>query len=148
MNWNEYFMNIAKEVAKKSKDKSTKIGCVIVGPEHEIRSTGYNSFPRGINDYVEERQQRPEKYKWIEHAERNAIYAAAKIGTQLNGCTAYVTWIPCAECSRALIQSGIKEVVALDIDVDNPTWKEDFKITKTLFKEANVKLLFYCEETN
>jgi dCMP deaminase len=73
MNWTNYFLNIAEAVKEKSKDQRTKIGAVIVGKDNEIVSTGYNSFPRGIDDDVEERQQRPEKYFWFEHAERNAI---------------------------------------------------------------------------
>ena len=76
MRWVEYFYNIANEVKNKSKDKRTQIGAVIVGKNKEIVSTGYNSFPRGINDWDEERQERPEKYYWFEHAERNAIYNA------------------------------------------------------------------------
>ena len=79
MNWDQYFLNIAEEVKQKSKDRRTKIGAVIVGKDHEIITTGYNSFPRGINDDVEERQVRPEKYYWFEHAERNALYKAASI---------------------------------------------------------------------
>ena len=69
---------MANLVAKKSKDQSTQIGAVIVGPDNEIRSTGYNSFPKGLNDDLQERQERPEKYYWIEHAERNALYNASQ----------------------------------------------------------------------
>ena len=80
MRWVEYFRELAHTVKKKSKDKNTQIGAVIVGTDKEIVSTGYNSFPRGINDGVSERQERPEKYHWFEHGERNAIYNAARIG--------------------------------------------------------------------
>jgi len=80
MNWDEYFINIAEQVKLKSKDNNTKIGVVLVGKNNEIVSTGYNSFPRGINDDVAERQEKPEKYFWFEHAERNCIYNAARIG--------------------------------------------------------------------
>ena len=68
MNWTEYFLNIAEQVKLKSKDKSTQIGAVIVGVDNEVLSTGYNSFPRGLDDSKEERQERPEKYFWFEHA--------------------------------------------------------------------------------
>ena len=77
MNWDEYFINIAEQVKLKSKDKRTQIGVVVVGKDNEIVSTGYNSFARGINDNLDERQERPEKYFWFEHAERNSIFAAA-----------------------------------------------------------------------
>ena len=65
MNWDEYFINIAEQVKLKSKDINTQIGVVVVGKDNEIVSTGYNSFPRGINDDIDERQERPEKYFWF-----------------------------------------------------------------------------------
>jgi deoxycytidylate deaminase len=83
MNWTEYFLGIAEQVKLKSKDESTQIGAVIVGIDNEILSTGYNSFPRGMDDSKKERQERPEKYFWFEHAERNVIYNAARIGVSL-----------------------------------------------------------------
>ena len=83
MVWKDYFVSIAEQVKEKSKDIKTKIGAVIVGKDNEILSTGYNSFPRGLNDNVVQRQERPEKYFWFEHAERNAIYNAARIGVSL-----------------------------------------------------------------
>ena len=108
MNWVEYFYNIAEQVKEKSKDERTKIGAVIVGKDKEIVSTGYNSFPRGIEDYKKERQERPEKYYWFEHAERNAIYNAARIGVSTKGCTMYLTCgIPCADCARGIIKALI-----------------------------------------
>ena len=80
MRWVEYFRNLAHQVKLKSKDESTQIGAIIVGKDKEIVSTGYNSFPRGLTDDIKSRQERPEKYYWFEHAERNAIYNAAIIG--------------------------------------------------------------------
>lgn len=140
MNWDDYFMEIAKVVSSRSKDRSTKVGCVIVGPNNEIRSTGYNSFPRGINDHVECRHERPEKYRWTEHAERNAIYNAARCGTPLEGCRAYLPWFPCMDCARALVQAGIVEVVCTEADTDHPRWGEDFERSMTLFREAGVSV--------
>lgn len=142
MNWDDYFMNLARAVAERSKDRSTKVGCVIVGPDNEIRSTGYNSFPRGINDDVPERHARPEKYVWTEHAERNAIYAAARVGTPLKGCKAYLPWFPCMDCARALIQSGIVELIGVQPDLNDPRWGEDFKRVGTLMAEAGVAVRF------
>ena len=69
MDWDEYFFGISDAIRAKSKDESTKVGCVIVGPNHEIRSTGYNSFPRGVIDSLPERQERPLKYSWKEALE-------------------------------------------------------------------------------
>jgi len=79
--WDRYFLEICRVVASRSKDPATQIGCVIVGPAREIRSTGYNSLPRRVDDTRPERLERPTKYLWIEHAERNAIYNAARAGT-------------------------------------------------------------------
>ena len=84
-NWNEYFMAMARLVAKKSKDPSMQVGVVIVGPDHEVRSTGFNGFARGVNENYSSRWGRPAKYKWVEHAERNAIYNAARMGTPNGG---------------------------------------------------------------
>ena len=109
--WDQYYLEICKVVASRSKDPNTQIGCVIVGPNHEIRSTGYNSFPRGIRDDVPERLVRPAKYLWIEHAERNAICNAARAGTATEGCTIFVEIMPCMDCARAIVQAGIIEVV-------------------------------------
>ena len=110
MNWTDYFYNISQQVKEKSKDERTKVGAVIVGKDKEIVSTGYNSFPRGIVDNRPERQERPEKYYWFEHAERNAIYNA-RIGVSTRGCTMYLTCgVPCADCARGIINGGISRI--------------------------------------
>jgi len=142
MNWNEYFMALARLVATKSKDESVKVGVVIVGPDHEIRSTGYNGFCRGVNEHKAERWERPIKYKWVEHAERNAIYNAARMGTPTNGCIMYTGSPPCADCSRAIIQAGIKEII---IPTNNPfsgreDWKESLDFAVAMLSEAMVKV--------
>ncbi len=105
-------LSLAREIATWSKDSSTKCGCVITGPDNDIRTTGYNGLPRGVDLYEDEAivSVRPEKYFWFEHAERNAIYNAARTGTPLEGCIAYVTGPMCADCGRALIQSGIRNI--------------------------------------
>src|SRR4051794_36949338 len=105
--WDQYYLDICKVVATRSKDPNTQIGCVIIGPNHEIRSTGYNSFPRGIRDDVPERLVRPTEYLWIEHAERNAICNAARAGTATEACTIYVEIMPCMDCARAVVQAGV-----------------------------------------
>ena len=126
MNWDEYFIRMAMHVASKSKDDSTKIGVVVVR-ENTVLATGYNGFPRGVaetlaqlkgseyeNELLTERwHQRPDKYRWVEHGERNAIYQAARQGHGLNGATMYCNFhgLPCSDCTRAIIQAGIREVV-------------------------------------
>lgn len=140
--FDNYFLDLARHVSTRSKDRSTKVGCVLVGPDNEIRSTGYNSFPRGINDDAPERHERPEKYLWTEHAERNAIYNAARVGTPLKGCRAYLPWFPCMDCARALVQVGCIEVVAIKPDLSDPKWGADFQRATVLFEEAGVAVRF------
>lgn len=144
--WDERFMNLAREVAQWSKDRSRKVGCIIVGPGKEIRATGYNGFPRGVADDVEARHQRPAKYRWTEHAERNAIYNAARSGVSTMNCLAYLPWFPCMDCARALVQAGIAEVVAIEPDWNDPQFAADFADVQQLFVEAGVRLRFVVGE--
>ena len=146
MNWDKYFLNIAEQVKEKSKDRRTKIGAVIVGKDNEIVSTGYNSFPRGIDDDVEERQVRPEKYFWMVHGELNAILNAARIGVSTNGCKIYLTCgVPCSNCGRAIINAGITEVYCKTEDTtrNREKWDEESSKTRQMFEESGVKITFY-----
>ena len=146
MNWTEYFLNIAEQVKLKSKDKSTQIGAVIVGSDNEVLSTGYNSFPRGLDDSLGERQERPEKYYWIEHAERNAIFNAARIGVSLKNSTIYLTsGLPCMDCARGIVNSGIKVVwCKTECTTKNKEkWVESQKRSKQLLNECGVQVYHY-----
>ena len=141
-------MNLVDHISTWSRDPSTKVACVIVDRKNNIRSLGYNGFPRYVSDDVPERWQRPIKYKWTEHAERNAIYAAATHGTPIGGCTIYLGWYPCADCARAIIQSGIREVIidGRRYDPDSATirdarWVEDFEVAKEMFTESEIKVV-------
>ena len=144
--WNYRFMELALHVSTWSKDPSTKVGCVVVGPDKEIRSLGYNGFPRGVNDDLEYRQTRPIKYAFYEHSERNAIYNACSFGASLRGCTMYVTMPPCADCARGIIQSGIKHVCYLEPapnktrTLPNGNWRDTVAASFEMFKEAGVKV--------
>ena len=145
MNWKDYFRNIVQQVRLKSKDKYTKIGAVIVGKDNEIVSTGYNSFPRGIHDGVDARQERPEKYYWFEHAERNAIYNAARIGVSTKDCTMYLTCgMPCADCARGIINAGIRRIIIEDDDdAISSKWSEHAERSVVMFREAGVVVDYY-----
>lgn len=139
------FMNMVYLIAMLSKDENTHIGAVVVGPDNEVRSVGYNSFPRGINDYVSERQQRPEKYHWFAHAECNSVYNAALAGIALKGCRMYTNGIPCTGCMHAVMNAGIKEVI-VDTkwnDGNYNQWKEQADRTRIAFAEAGIKLRFW-----
>jgi len=146
MNWTEYFLNIAEQIKLKSKDESTQIGAVIVGEDNEIISTGYNSFPRGLDDSKQERQERPEKYFWMIHAEANSIVNAARIGSSTKNSKIYLTCgVPCSDCAKLIINSGIIEVFCKNTqdDVKGSHWIESKKKTLEMFKECNIKLNFY-----
>lgn len=113
ISWDEYFMGVALLASKRSKDPNTQVGACIVDENNIILSTGYNGFPFGCSDdaYPWERQGEDTKYKYVVHAELNAILNAN--GKSLKGAKLYVDLFPCNECAKAIIQSGIKEVVYL-----------------------------------
>ena len=113
INWDEYFMGIAMLAARRSKDPNTQVGACIVSPEDIIISTGYNGMPKGCSDDVFpwDREGEETKYPYVVHAELNAILNAN--GRDLRGSRVYVALFPCNECAKAIIQSGVKEVVYL-----------------------------------
>ena len=113
ISWDEYFMGVAKLAAHRSKDPSTQVGACIVSPENIIISTGYNGMPQGCNDdeFPWNRDGEETKYPYVVHAELNAILNAT--GRDLRGSRIYVALFPCNECAKAIIQSGVKEVVYL-----------------------------------
>lgn len=154
--WHEYFFDICQVISKKSKDPSTKVGCVIVNTGNSIISTGYNGFPIGVKDNIldftndkitkSKRYNRPQKYLWTAHAEQNAIAFAARNGVSLKDSILYVNrMMPCARCTRLIIQSGIKNIFVLE-DTEKDTierWKQDNQIAYTMLEEANVKISIF-----
>ncbi len=138
MKWDRRFLLLAQHISDWSKDPSTKVGCVVVGPDREIRSTGFNGFPRGIEDRRERLENREMKYPLICHAEENAIMHAARIGVSLRDCIAYVTWPPCTRCARSLVQAGVKEVVYPGSLSIPDRWKDDFEMSMSMLEEAGV----------
>lgn len=113
ISWDEYFMGVAKLAARRSKDPSTQVGACIVSPDDIIISTGYNGMPKGCSDdeFPWDREGAETKYPYVVHAELNAILNAN--GRDLRGSRVYVALFPCNECAKAIIQSGVKEVVYL-----------------------------------
>lgn len=121
ISWDEYFMGVAILAAKRSKDPNTQVGACIVNKAKRILSTGYNGFPYGCSDdtFSWEREGEDTKYKYVVHAELNAILNAH--GKSLEGARLYVDLFPCNECAKAIIQSGISEIVYLyDKYADTP----------------------------
>jgi len=115
LSWDEYFMGIALLSAQRSKDPSTQVGACIVNDDKKIVGVGYNGFPMGCNDdelpWEREGAFLETKYPYVCHAELNAILNS--ISRDLKGCSIYVALFPCNECAKAIIQSGIKEIVYL-----------------------------------
>ncbi len=138
--WDEYFMGVALLTAQRSKDPNTQVGACIVDREKRILSTGYNGFPSGCSDDVfpwerEGEQSNDTKYPFVVHAELNAILNAR--GKNLTGAKLYVALFPCNECAKAIIQSGITEVVYLS---DKYKHTSPTLASRMMFDAAGVKL--------
>ena len=138
--WDVRFLKLAQHIASWSKDPSTKVGCVIVGPDREIVSTGYNGFPRGVSDDSSRYDDRNTKLHLICHAEENAVSHAARIGVSLRNTTAYVTWPPCPRCARSLVQAGVTKVVHQETELPE-RWVEQMNWSFQLLDEADVEVV-------
>jgi dCMP deaminase len=142
-NWNQWFSQMADHVKIKSKDRSTQVGAVIVGEGHHVLSVGYNGFPRGIDDDVPQRHERPLKYYMTSHAEENAILHAARHGTKVLGADLYCTTpFICAECAKAIIQAGIARTFAPDLRMEakGDDWHRSCAIGRNMLLEAGVEV--------
>jgi len=141
LTWDSRFLKLAKQVAEWSKDPSTKIGAVAVGPKGNVLAQGYNGFPRGIFDYEERYNKRETKYKLVVHAEMNVIYNATYNGVSLDGASLYVAGLPiCNECAKGIIQVGIRRVIIEEVVVP-PKWEESWHWSKLMFNEAGVDVM-------
>jgi len=143
--WDNRYLSLAKEVASWSKDPSTQVGAVTVGTKKEVLSQGFNGFPRGIKDTDERYNHRETKYKFVVHAEMNAIYNATYSGTSLDGATLYIYGLPiCSECAKGIIQVGIKKVV-IEKSKELDNWNESLRLSQEMFSEAGVELIIKGE---
>ena len=142
LSWDEYFMGIALLSAQRSKDSNTQVGACIVNQEHKIVSVGYNGMPTGCNDddmpWEREGEFLSTKYPFVCHAELNAILNRS--AGSLQGCSLYVTLFPCNECAKAIIQSGIREVV---YDSDKYADTAGVMASKKMLRAAGVTLRRY-----
>ena len=137
--WSDRFLSLASSIAQWSKDPSTQVGAVAVSDNKQILETGYNGLPRGVRD-VDARMDRPQKYLWTAHAEENLVAHAAR--ERLEGSTVYVTHMCCANCTRMLINAGVKKIVVGPGTTSMPN--EQFEVAKTMIEEAGINL-FICE---
>lgn len=147
--WDRHFLGMALYHSRLSKDPSTRVGSVIVGPDREILSAGFNGFPRGIADTQERLHNRDMKLKLVVHAEMNALLAAARTGMRLKGCTLYLAatddtgliWggCPCTRCTVEIIQVGISEIVSYPVKTVPSRWHDDIALANSLVIEAGIK---------
>lgn len=133
------YLKVAYGWATLSSDPSTQNGAILVDASGEIRVKAFNGFPRQV-EHKDERWERPTKYSYVEHAERNAIYQAAYLGIPTKGLTMYCPWYACTDCARAIIQTGIRRVVGHNHPSHDGggRWKESIEIANTMFREAGV----------
>jgi dCMP deaminase len=137
--WDLRFLEMAKLVSRWSKDPSTKVGSVITDKNHKVISIGYNGLPSKVPDYNSILENREEKYKFIIHAETNAILTAK---TSVENCIVYTyPFLPCTNCASMLIQSGISRVVSFEC-LEN-RWKDRIKASKNMFEIAGVEIIEY-----
>lgn len=148
ISWDEYFMGISLLSSMRSKDPSTQVGACIVSQDNKILSVGYNGFPRGCSDddFPWERSgdsSNDTKYPFVCHAELNAILNSG--GRNLAGARIFVALFPCNECAKAIIQSGIKEVVYIS---DKYAETEGVIASKRMLTSAGVKLTQFKSDKN
>lgn len=136
ISWDEYFMGVALLSAQRSKDSNTQVGACIVSPENKILSVGYNGMPTGCRDddmpWERDGDRLKTKYPFVCHAELNAILNS---GSPLKGSRLYVSLFPCNECAKAIIQSGITQVIYLS---DKYADSDDTKASKMMFDMVGV----------
>ena len=137
ISWDEYFMGVAQLSALRSKDPKTQVGACIVNQDNHIVGVGYNGMPNGCSDdefpWSKSDEFYDNKHSYVVHAELNAILNST---TNLKGCKIYVTLFPCNECAKAIIQSGIKEIIYLDCKED----KEYVQASLRMFNASGIKV--------
>lgn len=139
--WLDRFRKLAFDVAEWSEDNSTQVGAVTFSDDKDILTTGWNGLPRGVEpeDHMFER---PEKYWYFEHAERNALYNATRLGVSLKGASIMVTHFPCPDCARGIIQAGIKKVYFCQY-IDKNIYAETKQASEILFSKAGIEVIMY-----
>tara|TARA_A100001015_G_scaffold79490_1_gene88189 strand:- start:6769 stop:7221 length:453 start_codon:yes stop_codon:yes gene_type:complete len=140
--WDRRFLRLAQEISSWSKDPSKQIGAVAVNSDRRILATGYNGFPKGIEDTPERYANRTIKYDLVVHAEMNCIYNATFNGISLKDSTLYVWGLPvCHDCAKGIIQVGINRIVMSANDIPQK-WLESFDKSQRMFIEADVETEF------
>lgn len=138
-------MDQAILAARQSPNRVRKVGVVLVTKGGDATLTACNTYPQGVRD-LEERHAGNGRFVWMEHAERNAIFAAARRGLATQGARLTTTYFPCIDCARAIVQSGITEVHSLPPDLADPVWGEAFLSSRVILEEGGVALHFSARD--
>jgi dCMP deaminase len=148
--WISYFFVLCDAVSTKSKDPTTKVGAVVIGSQHQVLGTAFNGLPMGVYDNptpdmdFNNRYTKEKKYDYMSHAEANIIALAARHGVRLDGAKLFVNLQPCCECTKLIIQAGIKEVYCRK-DEGTGGWREKIPIAMDMCSEAGVKVFVFDE---
>lgn len=146
INWDEYFMGIARISSLRSKDPNTQVGCCIVSADNRILSTGYNGAPNGFSDsdfpWGREGHRLDTKYMYVCHAELNAICNYRGDNREFSNARIYVQFFPCNECAKAIVQSGIKEVIYLN-SYDHDDHSDEMEASIRIFDKCGVSYRQY-----
>lgn len=148
LNMLRFFLDTARQAKEESCDKHTKLGAAVVDLNCLILVTASNTMPEGIEP-TDERLERPLKYNYIEHAERNACFHAAKFGIKLDGTVMFMSDnpVPCTECARAIIQVGIKMIVGRNVkNVASSKWDESCNLALEMLKKAGVVVVYVADD--
>jgi dCMP deaminase len=145
--WDWRMLELAAFVAEWSKDPSTKVGAVVADEQHRVLGVGYNGFPRGVHDHAERYEDRQTKYKMVVHAEVNALL---QVGLLPYGSSLYSTLLPCNECAKIIIQSGVRRVVTWgkvpEHMMQSESWVMAHAAAVQMFDEASVEVWKYPNE--
>lgn len=138
--WESRFLALAEHIASWSKDPSTKVGAVIVDCSNRVVGVGYNGFPRGIADTDGRLSDRETKYRLVVHAEANAILNASG---SVRGCRMYTNLLPCTECAKLIIQSGILSVVSPKLPENLVRWQQNTQHAIWMLEEAGRTVIIH-----
>lgn len=134
---------VVRAMATRSRDRSKKVAAIAFGSGETILSTGYNGFPRGVDERPDDRHERPMKYIWTSHAEENMVANAARTGTSLDGSKVLLYGLPpCSTCARLMVQAGVAEILVITDKgmTISQKWTEDQVFSRQILEEGNVKL--------
>lgn len=139
-NWRQRYIDLAAHVSAWSKDPTTKVGAIVIGSNPKHITLGYNGFPPGVDDSWGRLVNRQTKYKYVIHAERNALDNAT---FDTRGGVLATTLFPCCECAKSIISKGIKCVLAPSPPppIGEPSWRDDLKLSSEMLREAGVEII-------